>query len=103
MSRDVRLLRRRPAAVGNDGLSLLQEPVGDSNTLVQQPARVLAKIKNQPLYVPFAEFCEVLFDFAAGVLVEGLNVQVHNPRTKPEGVLYALTRDLIADDIENNG
>jgi hypothetical protein len=75
--------------------------IRNGDALIQQPARILAKVQNQTLHVVFPEPFEIVFQFFAGVLVKLLNVDISNSGLYPERVFNALPRYLIADDVKD--
>ena len=46
----------------NDGLALLQEPVGHGDAFVQQAARVVPQVQHQAFERSFAQSCGCFFD-----------------------------------------
>src|SRR5438034_470301 len=92
--------RLRPAAMRYDCLTLPEEPVGHGHALVQETAGIVAQIEHQALDIILAETFQVLLDLRTSGLVEGLDVHVSDARFYPDGVLYALPGDLVANYVE---
>src|SRR3954465_11692891 len=100
MARDVRLVGRSASAMGDDDLALLEETVGHSDPFIEESAGIVAEVEDEALNVVLAEALEIVLYFAAGVLIERLDIDVHDARPDEERILDALARDLVADDVE---
>ena len=92
--------RRRPAVVRNDELALVEKPVGHVNSLLHQPAGVIAQIENQAVDSAFGKARQRLIHFMAGGFVERFHAHVRDARAQPEGVIDAAARDIVANQGE---
>src|SRR5262249_60250117 len=89
--------------MGHDSLSFPQEAVGHRNALIQKAARVIAQIEDQAFEVILIETLEILIDLRTGGLVERLDAHVSDAGLKPNGILNALPRNLIANHVKSQG
>ena len=103
VTRVIRFVGRSASAMRNNQLTLLQEVIGNGDTLIQQSTWILTKVQHQTLDVVFADLFERVFQFFARVLVKLLNVDVGDAGLQPERVVDALSRNFVADDVEDQG
>src|SRR6266850_6017661 len=84
--------------MAHDDLALLQELIGDAYALAQQPAGVLAQIKNQPSNI--ATLFQCLGDFVLGSLLKAGDVHVADARLDHEVQVDAEAGNLVTSDVE---
>ena len=73
-------LLRRPPAMRDDYLVLVQEHVRHCHALVQQPTGIVAEIQDQPAQRGDPQALERVGQFAVGGLVEGRKAYVADAR-----------------------
>src|SRR5258708_32404597 len=84
--------------VGNDELVLLQELIGYAHAFTEQSAGITPQIKNQTLQI--AKLVQSFRDFLFRGLVEASYVQVADARPDQEMHVYAVARNLVANQGE---
>src|SRR5579864_1069247 len=84
--------------VRNNQLAFVQELVGNSNALIQQPARILPQIENQALqFTLLIEGIERVLYFLLGGFIETGNVHVSDSGTNHEMQIHAVARNFVAN------
>ena len=91
------------AALRDDDLALLQELVGHVDGFVEEAAGVAAEIEDEAVEIARTEVVERVADFVAGGLDKAGDVDVADAGTDQEGEIDGGTRNLVADEVEDEG
>src|SRR6185312_14039443 len=98
------LLRRVSPVMRDDHLTLVQELVGHVHAFIQQAARILAQVKNQPFQSALGvELVQGFRDFMSGSFGETVYVHVADARANFEFQIDAVAWDFVANHRELDG
>src|SRR6185369_3957003 len=76
----------------------MQKLIRDAYTFIEQTARILTKIKNEPLEIALlGKGIERVLDFLFRRLVEARDVHVPDSGANQEVKIHAVTRNLVAN------
>ena len=84
----------------DDELVLFEEVVGDLDSFLEQPARVVSHVEDQPLQVAIVELFQRRSELLVCCFIEIDDSDIAHTQLEQEGVIYASFGNFVPDDRE---